>query len=149
MSRIKGRDTEPERTVRSLLHSMGYRFRLHAKKLPGKPDVILSKYRTVILIHGCFWHRHKGCKNCTTPTNNRAFWLEKLEGNVARDRRNLRELRKLGWGAIVIWECELNNVAKLRSRLAKLLSVTPAKPGPLGTRVSPTPPGFSAPVVPV
>jgi DNA mismatch endonuclease (patch repair protein) len=121
MSRIRGRDTEPERLVRRLLHSMGYRFRLHAKKLPGKPDVILPKYRVAILIHGCFWHRHAGCRNCTTPTSNQAFWLEKLRGNVARDRRNLRALRLLGWRPVVIWECELEKMTRLERRLARLL----------------------------
>jgi DNA mismatch endonuclease, patch repair protein len=121
MSRIKGRDTQPERLVRSLLHSMGYRFRLHAKRLPGKPDVILPKYRIAILVHGCFWHRHTGCRNCTTPTNNQAFWLEKLQGNAARDRRNLRALRMLGWRPVVVWECELEKMEKLEGRLARLL----------------------------
>ena len=122
MSRIRGGNTQPERLVRSLLHSMGYRFRLHAKKLPGKPDVILPKYRIAILVHGCFWHRHAGCRNCTTPTNNQAFWLKKLEGNAARDRRNLRALRLLGWRPVVIWECELEKMDKLEGRLARLLS---------------------------
>lgn len=88
MSRIRGKDTTPEKAVRSLLHRMGYRFRLHVKRLPGRPDIVLPKYRAVIFVHGCFWHRHRGCKNCTTPTNNRGFWVKKLEGNARRDEPN-------------------------------------------------------------
>lgn len=106
MSRIRGKDTAPERVVRSLLHRMGLRFRLHGKGLPGRPDILLRKYRTVVFVHGCFWHRHKGCRNCTTPTNRREWWLEKLNGNAARDRLHSRALSKLGWKVIVIWECE-------------------------------------------
>ena len=97
MSHIRGKNTKPELVVRSLLHRMGYRFRLHGKKLPGRPDIVLPKYRTVVFVHGCFWHRHRGCKNCTTPTNNRSFWVAKLEGNAARDRLNRRALVRLGW----------------------------------------------------
>jgi DNA mismatch endonuclease (patch repair protein) len=85
MSRIRGKDTTPEKLVRSVLHKLGYRFRLHGKKLPGRPDIVLAKHKTVIFVHGCFWHRHRGCKNCTTPTTNRDFWVEKLEGNAVRD----------------------------------------------------------------
>src|SRR3989442_12395768 len=108
MSRILGKDTAPEKIVRSLLHRMGYRFRLHVRKLPGCPDIVLPKYKTVIFVHGCFWHRHRGCKNCTTPTNRREWWLAKLEGNAARDKLYHSALRKLGWRAIVFWECEIN-----------------------------------------
>lgn len=107
MSRIKGKNTGPEKVVRSLLHRMGYRFRLHVKDLPGKPDIVLPRYRTVIFVHGCFWHRHRGCRNCTTPTNNREFWVNKLEGNVERDRLHTRTLKKLGWKVVVVWECEV------------------------------------------
>src|SRR5208282_6530790 len=97
MSRIRGRNTAQEKVVRSLLHRLGYRFRPHGKKLPGRPDIVLPKYRTVAFVHGCFWHRHRGCKNCTTPTNRRAWWLKKLNGNAARDKLHQRVLRKLGW----------------------------------------------------
>jgi DNA mismatch endonuclease (patch repair protein) len=106
MSRIRGRNTTPELIVRRLLHRMGYRFRLHGKNLPGRPDIVLKKYKTVIFVHGCFWHRHKGCKNCTTPSNRREWWLKKLNGNAARDRLHLRALRRLGWRALVVWECQ-------------------------------------------
>ena len=106
MSRIRGKHTTPEKAVRSLLHRLGYRFRLHGKKLPGKPDIVLPKYKTVIFVHGCFWHRHKGCKNCTTPTNRREWWLAKLNANAARDKVHQRALRKIGWRSIVVWECE-------------------------------------------
>ena len=85
MSRIRGKDATPEKFVRSVLHKLGYRFRLHGKKLPGRPDIVLAKHKTVIFVHGCFWHRHRGCKNCTTPTTNRNFWVGKLEGNAALD----------------------------------------------------------------
>ena len=111
MSRIRGKNTTPEIVVRSVLHRLGYRFRLHAKKLPGRPDVVLPKYRTAVFVHGCFWHRHRGCKNCTTPTNNRAFWVAKLGGNAARDRRNQSALVRLGWRVVTIWECETRGPA--------------------------------------
>jgi DNA mismatch endonuclease, patch repair protein len=112
MSRIKGRDTRPEVQLRSLLHRRGFRFRLHSKDLPGKPDIILPRYRTVIFVHGCFWHRHSGCKNATLPTTRREFWLAKLEGNVARDAKNQRALEEEGWTVIVVWECELETNAE-------------------------------------
>ena len=122
MSRIRGKNTGPEMVVRSLLHRMGYRFRLHVAGLPGRPDIVLPKHRTVVLVHGCFWHRHKGCKNCTTPTNNREFWVAKFEGNEARDRVKMRALRKLGWRVVVIWECETERVEGLGKRIVKVLS---------------------------
>jgi DNA mismatch endonuclease, patch repair protein len=129
MSRIRGKDTGPERVVRSLLHRMGYRFRLHGRKLPGRPDIVLPKYRTVVFVHGCFWHRHRGCKNCTTPKNNRKFWLEKLQGNASRDRKQARSLRRLGWRAIVVWECEVARRSELEYKLHALL-------GPAGVQHS-------------
>jgi DNA mismatch endonuclease, patch repair protein len=125
MSRIRGRDTIPEKVVRSILHRLGFRFRLHGKTLPGRPDIVLPKYRTVIFVHGCFWHRHKGCVNCTTPTNRREWWVAKLEGNAARDEVHRKALRKLGWRPIVIWECETEKSQageKLTRRLVKSLS---------------------------
>ena len=106
MSRIRNRDTAPEKIVRSLLHRMGYRFRLHRRDLPGSPDIVLPKYRTVIFVHGCFWHRHKGCKFAYMPKSRPEFWQNKFDTNVERDRRVKRELKKLGWRVIVIWECE-------------------------------------------
>lgn len=122
MSRIKGKDTGPERLVRSMLHQMGFRFRLHVKRLPGRPDIVLSRYRTVVFVHGCFWHRHRGCKNCTTPTNNRDFWVSKLNGNAARDRKHAKMLAGMGWRAIVVWECEVERgLEHLRARLRQSL----------------------------
>lgn len=119
MSRIRGKDTKPEMVVRSLLHRMGYRFRLHAKELPGRPDIVLAKHKTVIFVHGFFWHRHRGCKNCTTPTHRRQWWLKKLEGNGARDRVNRRRLRELGWRSVVVWECETERLKDLEIRFRK------------------------------
>src|SRR6266550_3933649 len=113
MSRIRGKDTTPEMRVRSVLHRMGYRFRLHRKDLPGKPDIVFVSRRVALFVHGCFWHRHKGCKNCTTPTNNRRFWTDKLNGNATRDKRIRQSLRRLGWNSFVIWECQIEDPQKL------------------------------------
>lgn len=126
MSRIRGKDTTPERVVRSALHRLGYRFRLHSRKLPGRPDIVLPRHRLAVFVHGCFWHRHRGCRNCTTPTNNRRFWVAKLEGNAARDRMHMRTLRKLGWRVVVVWECETERVGfaeKLRRKLIRTLAI--------------------------
>ena len=120
MSRIRGKDTTPEKAVRSVLHRMGYRFRLHGKKLPGRPDIVLAKHKTVILVHGCFWHRHPGCRNCTTPTNNRRFWMKKLGGNATRDKANRRALTKLGWRVAVVWECEAERADVLLKKITRL-----------------------------
>jgi DNA mismatch endonuclease (patch repair protein) len=165
MSRIRGKDTTPEKAIRSLLHRMGYRFRLHTRiPITGEPadcaktvgrkrthstqrislsssneervwvrrrspravsvDILLPRYRTVIFVHGCFWHRHRGCVNCTTPTHRREWWLAKLNGNAARDQRHQAALRKLGWHPIVVWECETEkpkSLEKVARRLAKRL----------------------------
>jgi DNA mismatch endonuclease (patch repair protein) len=107
MSLIRGKDTKPELAVRSILHRMGYRFRLHRKNLPGKPDIVLPRYRTVVFVHGCFWHQHDGCPDGHPPKSRKEFWLKKLDGNKARDKRNLAALSEAGWRVIVIWECEL------------------------------------------
>ena len=121
MSRIRSRNTAPEVQVRSILHSVGFRFRLHRKDLPGKPDIVLPKREAVVFVHGCFWHRHPGCKNCTTPKTNTDFWQTKFGGNVARDEKNAEALRKAGWKVIVVWECELASPDKLQRRLLRLL----------------------------
>ena len=124
MGRIRGKNTGPERVVRSRLHRMGYRFRLHVKKLPGRPDIVLPKYGTVIFVHGCFWHRHRGCRNCTTPTNRRECWVRKLEGNAARDKAHRRALGRLGWRVAVVWECETEKdrgLARMERRLLRCL----------------------------
>jgi len=107
MSRIRGRDTGPELRLRSLLHRAGFRFRLHAKDLPGKPDIVLPKYHTVIFVHGCFWHRHEGCRYATTPSTRAEFWQAKFDGNVERDNRNRAALEAAGWTVMTVWECEL------------------------------------------
>lgn len=116
MSQIKGKDTKPERLVRSTLHKMGFRFRLHRKDLPGKPDLVLPKYNTVIFVNGCFWHRHEDCKEGGLPKTNTDFWEKKLNGNIERDKRNYRLLKGIGWDVMIIWECEIKNgtyIAKL------------------------------------
>jgi len=121
MSGIRGKNTQPEKFVRSALHRAGLRFRLHAK-LPGKPDVVLPKYQTVVFVHGCFWHRHTSCRYTTTPTSNTAFWLEKFAANMRRDAIVKRQLRRLGWHVRVVWSCQMNQqkmdalVTKIRAR---------------------------------
>jgi DNA mismatch endonuclease (patch repair protein) len=113
MSGIRGRDTKPEKQVRSFLHRAGLRFRLHAS-LPGKPDLVFPRHRAVVFVHGCFWHRHAGCQYATTPSSNVEFWQAKFDSNVERDRRVTRQLRKEGWRVFVIWECQLSSL-KLNS----------------------------------
>ncbi|MCX7513443.1 very short patch repair endonuclease [Frateuria hangzhouensis] len=107
MSGIRGKNTMPELTVRSFLHRAGLRFRLHAK-LPGKPDLVFPKYRTVVFVHGCFWHRHEDCRYATTPASNPEFWQHKFAANVRRDAKVREQLAELGWRALVIWACQLN-----------------------------------------
>ena len=107
MSRIKGSNTKPESIVRKYLFSHGYRYRKNDKRYPGTPDIVLPKYKTVVFVNGCFWHKHDGCRYFVWPQNNAEFWKEKIENNVARDRRDYRLLREAGWRVIVIWECEL------------------------------------------
>lgn len=107
MSRITGKNTTPELVIRKLLHRAGYRFRLHAAELPGKPDIVLPKYQTVIFVNGCYWHRHKGCSEATIPKTRTDFWLEKFRRTVERDKQKQAELEKLGWNVLTVWECEL------------------------------------------
>ena len=107
MSRIRSNDTKPELVVRSFLFRHGFRFRLHVKNLPGHPDIVLPKYKTVIEVRGCFWHRHPGCRQATTPSSNVEFWQEKFSRNIERDKKTEKQLKELGWHLIVIWECEL------------------------------------------
>ena len=120
MSRIHSRDTKPEMVVRSFLHMHGFRFQLHVKNLPGHPDIVLSKYKTVIEVRGCFWHRHPGCKDATTPTTNVAFWKKKFEQNVTRDKKNADAIRKLGWKLIVVWECKIRQPHFLEQLSARI-----------------------------
>lgn len=122
MSRIRGANTKPEILVRSMLHRAGYRFRLHDRKLPGRPDIVLKKYRTVVFVHGCFWHRHEGCPAATTPKTRVEFWNEKFAENVRRDRRNARALAEAGWHVITVWECELkDNPSQVLARIQGIL----------------------------
>ncbi len=120
MSRIKSRDTKPEMLVRRFLHSKGFRYRLHVKNLPGKPDIVLPKYKKVIEVHGCYFHRHKNCKFCTTPAKSaNTDWDKKFQGTINRDKKNKELLKKMGWKTITIWECELKPPSIIKS-LAKL-----------------------------
>lgn len=107
MSGIRGKNTKPELAVRSFLHRAGLRFRLHAA-LPGKPDLVFPRYRTVVFVHGCFWHRHEGCRYATTPASNPRFWQKKFATNVLRDEKVRQQLEELGWCVLVIWACQLN-----------------------------------------
>lgn len=112
MSRVKNKNTKPEVYLRKLLWHEGFRYRINYKKLPGSPDIYLPKYKTAIFVNGCFWHMHEGCKLSTIPKTNHNFWKEKLEGNVARDRMNYRKLEDMGINVIVIWGCEIKEMAK-------------------------------------
>ena len=122
MSRIRGKDTTPELQVRSIVHRLGYRFRLHARDLPGSPDLVLPRLATVIFVHGCFWHRHRGCRYATTPKSRRAFWQAKFDANVARDTRVSARLRRLGWSVLTVWECQLRTPERVVARLERLLA---------------------------
>lgn len=122
MSRIKGKNTTPELIVRSKLHRMGYRFRLHSNKLAGKPDIILPKYLTVIFVHGCFWHRHKDCQYAYTPKSRIEFWKKKFDDNVNRFKFVESLLKEKGWKVAVIWECETYKEEKLNIRLKKIFN---------------------------
>jgi DNA mismatch endonuclease (patch repair protein) len=129
MARIRSSDTAPEVALRRALHAVGLRFRLHRKNLPGKPDIVLPGRNAVILVHGCFWHRHAGCSIATTPKSNTGFWAEKFERNVARDARVRCELEELGWRVFVAWECEVASRRKAMqtaSRISRELGHEPA-----------------------
>lgn len=118
MRRVRSKDTKPEVFVRSVLHRMGYRFRLHRKDLPGNPDIVLPKHRTSVFVHGCFWHQHPGCRKATVPQNNHDYWERKLSRNVERDALSVRALEEAGWRVVVLWECEIpRDEASLRERL--------------------------------
>ncbi|MDE4622191.1 very short patch repair endonuclease [Sinorhizobium meliloti] len=115
MSRIRSNSTKPEMALRRALHRLGFRFRVQGTGLRGKPDIVLAKYTTVIFVHGCFWHRHPGCKVATTPKSNTQFWTEKFSRNVKRDERVVKQLEDEGWRVIVVWECEVNALSKAAS----------------------------------
>lgn len=117
MAQIKGKDTKPEKLVRSLLHRMGYRFRLHDASLPGKPDIVLARHRKVILVNGCFWHGHKGCRKGSVPETNTDFWLNKISSTKKRDKSVRAKLKQEGWKILTIWECELRDIDRTLSKL--------------------------------
>jgi DNA mismatch endonuclease (patch repair protein) len=112
MSRIRGKDTKPELALRKVLHGLGFRYRLNVADLPGKPDLVFRRYKTVVFVHGCFWHRHPGCKIATTPKSNTEFWIDKFEKNKERDARARKALEEAGWGVLVVWECELGSMKR-------------------------------------
>lgn len=120
MRSIRGRDTKPELVLRRALHAEGYRYRLHRKDLPGSPDIVLVKYRTALFVHGCFWHRHAECSAATTPATNTSFWATKFAANVKRGKSNVAELNRLGWAAMIIWECELSSAERVRGSLKRI-----------------------------
>jgi len=121
MSRVKGRDTKPEILVRSFVHRMGFRFRLHGRDLPGNPDIVLPRHGKVIFVHGCFWHGHRRCMRSKRPTTHKKFWNRKLDQNIERDERFRRMLRRMGWRVLVVWECETRKQEKLLRKLERFL----------------------------
>jgi len=120
MGQIRSKNTKPEKILRSALFKAGYRFRVHKVGLPGKPDIVLPKYKTVIFVHGCFWHYHKNCPEGRIPKSNSEFWEKKLLKNIDRDNKNVHDLEKLGWNVTVIWECELKNDKAISNRIEQL-----------------------------
>jgi DNA mismatch endonuclease (patch repair protein) len=138
MSRIQGRDTKPEMRVRKLLHSMGFRYRLHVKDLPGKPDLVFPRAKTVLFVHGCFWHMHRCKYGKPAPATNKTFWAEKRRGNADRDKRNRRLLRADGWKVFEIWECHTRHAETMRAKLEALigvLSLSDSPPAPVRNKL--------------
>jgi DNA mismatch endonuclease (patch repair protein) len=121
MSQVKSKNTGPERTVRSLAHKMGYRFRLHSRNLPGMPDIVFPARRKVIFVNGCFWHSHS-CKRARLPATRRGYWASKIAKTILRDRRHIRQLRSLGWKALTIWECQLKDLVSIQRRMHRFLA---------------------------
>lgn len=126
MRAVRQKNTAPELTVRRLLFRLGLRFRLHVKLLPGSPDIVLRKHSTAIFVHGCYWHRHLGCKHATTPKTNQAYWLPKFQANVERDARKAEALRALGWRVLIVWECETRDPVRLEAQLRREFGLPPA-----------------------
>ena len=137
MARVRSRDTVPELAVRRIAHGMGLRFRLHRKDLPGRPDLVFPRHRVVVFVHGCFWHRHDGCRYASTPKSRISFWTKKLAANVHRDARQQAALRALGWRVLIIWECESRHMAVVERKLATLLGFKGSVPGPESTASAP------------
>jgi len=123
MRKIKGANTVPEMLVRSMIHRMGYRFRLHSKELPGRPDIVLPKHRKVIFVNGCFWHRHYRCNRATLPDTNKTFWEKKIDRNVERDKEVRKKLRAQGWKVLTIWQCQIKNPTKMRRKIESFLEM--------------------------
>lgn len=121
MSKISGKETKPEIRVRKFLFAQGFRYRKNDKKLPGKPDIVLPKYKTVIFIHGCFWHSHKNCPKSKLPTSNREFWENKIQKNIERDKKNLKTLKNENWKLIVIWQCQIKNRELFETKMKKVV----------------------------
>jgi DNA mismatch endonuclease, patch repair protein len=117
MSRVGDKNTKPEIAVRSVLHNLGFRFRLHRKDLPGKPDIALPRHRKVLFVHGCFWHGHENCSRAKRPSTNQQFWNDKLDGNILRDQENIHALNELGWDVLTVWACEVKDKDSLKDRL--------------------------------
>lgn len=122
MARVRSRDTKPEVKIRSLLHSLGFRFRLCDKSLPGKPDIVLKKYKTVIFVNGCFWHHHEGCPRSKMPESNKEFWQKKINSNIKRDEKNKKQLAEQGWRVVIIWECQIKDIVDNPSSLKSFLT---------------------------
>jgi len=140
MRRIRSVDMGPEMRVRRLVHALGYRFRLHGKSLPGKPDLVFASRRKVILVHGCFWHHHGAdrCLDSRVPRSNRSYWIPKLVANVARDQTNLQRLQSMGWDVLIVWECQTHDAAALAKRIVEFLG-PPRAHGRCGSAVAASP----------
>jgi DNA mismatch endonuclease (patch repair protein) len=121
MAQVRCQDTTPEMKVRRLAHALGYRFRLHRKDLPGKPDIVFPRFKKVVYVHGCFWHGHQGCKASKRPSSNTEYWNAKLDSNIKRDQNNLKKLIEAGWEPLVIWECQTTNQDELRLIISEFL----------------------------
>lgn len=121
MGLVRSKNTRPEIAVRQVVHRLGYRFRLHRKDLPGKPDLVLPKWKTVIFVHGCFWHRHPDCPNTRTPKTNVEFWRAKFEDNVRRDRTSQELLKNAGWNVLIVWECEVKDIGRLGIKIKRFM----------------------------
>jgi DNA mismatch endonuclease (patch repair protein) len=125
MANVRSTDSAPELLVRSMVHRMGYRFRLHCTELPGKPDIVLRRLQKIILVNGCFWHGHEGCPKATLPKTNIEFWTRKVEGNKARDQRVAGALARMGWRVLVVWQCELKKPIRVRAKIKGFLREAP------------------------
>lgn len=122
MALVRSKDTKPEMAVRKLVHRLGFRYRLHGQKLPGRPDLVFKKRKKVIFVHGCFWHRHENCNHARMPKSNTDFWIEKLNQNKIRDDKNVETLAQLGWENLIIWECEIRDIVELEKRIIVFLN---------------------------